>query len=53
MHERGVCHRDIKRDNIIIKDGKHLILMDFGVSKYFRKVSSIRKGLTLDIIEPD
>ena len=53
MHERGVCHRDIKCDNIMITKDMKLVLMDFGVSKYFRNLDTIRRGNSVSLIEPD
>jgi len=38
MHSRGVTHRDIKLDNILINPNMNKIkLVDFGVSKKFLK----------------
>ncbi|MEE3851817.1 protein kinase [Gordonia sp. LSe1-13] len=33
MHTSGVTHRDIKPDNVFVRDG-HLVLGDFGISKH-------------------
>lgn len=36
MHSVGVCHRDIKPDNISVdKDGSSVKIFDFNVSKKF------------------
>lgn len=37
MHEQGVCHRDLKPDNIMINpDDKYKIkIIDFGISRKF------------------
>ena len=34
MHSKGVCHRDIKPDNIMInEETKKIKLIDFGIAK--------------------
>jgi len=41
MHSRGVCHRDIKMENILIKkDFSKIKLVDLGVSKKFLSANS-------------
>lgn len=35
MHEHGIMHRDIKLENIMIKDGV-LKVVDFGFAKIFQ-----------------
>ncbi len=31
LHQRGLCHRDIKTDNIRLRPNGHLVLLDLGV----------------------
>jgi glycogen synthase kinase 3 beta len=36
IHSRGICHRDIKPHNILLK-GKHAAICDFGSAKILRE----------------
>jgi len=33
LHEQGLIHRDLKPENVYIVDGKHAVLLDFGIAK--------------------
>ena len=33
LHERGICHRDLKAANVLIDKHKHVRMCDYGVSK--------------------
>lgn len=36
IHSRGICHRDIKPHNILLK-GKHAVICDFGSAKILKE----------------
>ncbi len=40
-HERGIVHRDIKPSNILLRDGKHVYLADFGLVKNADEISDL------------
>lgn len=33
IHRRGVCHFDLKPDNVLVDDERHLVVTDFGVAR--------------------
>ena len=33
MHSRGIVHRDLKAENILISSSGHVVLIDFGTAK--------------------
>ena len=37
LHSNGICHRDIKLDNILFIDNTHLKLLDFSLAEKFNK----------------
>ena len=40
-HEHGILHRDIKPSNILLRDGKHVYLADFGLVKHIEEMSDL------------
>jgi tetratricopeptide (TPR) repeat protein len=36
-HDAGVVHRDLKPANIMVEDGEHALLMDFGIARSVRQ----------------
>ncbi len=40
-HEQGILHRDIKPSNILLREGKHVYLADFGLVKYVEELSDL------------
>ena len=40
-HEHGILHRDIKPSNILLRDGEHVYLTDFGLVRNVEEESSI------------
>jgi serine/threonine protein kinase len=39
VHANDLVHHDIKPDNILITDGGHVKIADFGVSQYYENYS--------------
>jgi serine/threonine-protein kinase len=46
-HARGVVHRDIKPSNIMVMDGRHAKIMDFGVARVQASEVRTRSGVML------
>lgn len=40
LHERQIVHRDLKPGNILIKSDGHICVVDFGLCKDFKSISS-------------
>ena len=42
LHDKGICHRDLKLENILLASSPHsknpfIKVIDFGLSKYFKE----------------
>jgi serine/threonine protein kinase len=54
LHRNGVVHGDIKPQNIIIQDDKHMaVLVDFGLSDVKPSSTSVSKGYTPFFASPE
>lgn len=51
MHEKGVCHRDLKPDNILVKsnDFSKIKVIDFGIAKQYLKRNPDDKLTTITL----
>jgi serine/threonine-protein kinase len=47
LHEKGIIHRDIKPANMMVDDGNHLVLMDFGLVKVEGRTMLTEEGRRL------
>ena len=50
IHSRGVVHRDIKLDNILIDINSNIKICDFGVSKKFASSQDIAKNKRYELL---
>ena len=48
IHRKGILHRDLKLQNVLIGPDGHVILSDFGVAKIFNPELSMDLGVSLE-----
>ncbi len=51
LHARGIVHRDVKLENVLLDDGGHAVLSDFGISRIFDDKLRNRLDVTTTFIE--
>ena len=51
LHEHGIVHRDVKLENVLVDDGGHAVLSDFGISRIFDDKLRNRLDVTTTFIE--
>ena len=50
LHKEGVCHRDIKPDNVMIHPNGDLFLMDLGIAKSFDKTLQVHETVAGKVV---
>ena len=51
FHARGIVHRDVKLENVLVDAGGHAVLADFGVSRIFDEDLRRRLDVTTTFVE--